>query len=128
MKKAWKNREEVMKIGGEQVSWPVFFGRAKPSKGPIAGSNSIFFTSDVADYPFDAKKAAEALVLELTPRAPDHVTYKKLWPAVLTKHAVLLTEVNSICAALKKKNELVFLDWGPRDRVPKDDYRTQRPA
>ena len=76
----------------------------------------------------DAKKAAEALVLELTPKAPDHITYKKLWPAVLTKHAVRLPDVNSICAALKKKNELVFLDWEPRGRVPKDDYRMQRPA
>jgi hypothetical protein len=84
--------------------------------------------NEAATLRADAKKAAEALVLELTPKAPDHTTYKKLWPAVLTKHAVRLTDVNSICAALKKKNELVFLDWEPRGRVPKDDYRMQRPA
>jgi hypothetical protein len=36
--------------------------------------------------------------------------------------------VNAICASLKKKNELVFLDWAPRGRAPKDDYRMQRPA
>jgi three-Cys-motif partner protein len=76
----------------------------------------------------DAKKAAEAAVLELTPKAPAHITYKKLWPAVLTKHAVRLTDVNTICANLKKKNELVFLDWEPRGRVPKDNYRMHRPA
>jgi three-Cys-motif partner protein len=84
--------------------------------------------NETATLRANAKKAAEALVLRLTPKAPEHITYKKLWPAVLTKHAVRLPDVNSICAALKKKNELVFLDWEPRGRVPKDDYRMQRPA
>ncbi len=74
----------------------------------------------------EAKKKATAKVLELTPKAPDHITYKKLWPAVMTEHVVRLTDVNTICADLKKKNELVFLDWEPRGRVPKDHYRMQR--
>jgi hypothetical protein len=72
------------------------------------------------------KAEAEALVLELTPKAPDHTTYKQVWAAVLTKHAVRLTDVNAICANLKKKDVLVFLDWEPRVRVPKDHYRMQR--
>lgn len=75
-----------------------------------------------------AKKAAEAAVLELAPKAPDHITYKQLWPMVLTKHAVRLTEVNAICTGLKKKNELIFLDWPPHAKAPKDGYRLQRPA
>ena len=75
-----------------------------------------------------AKKAAEAAVLELTPEAPNHITYKQLWPVVMTRHAVRLTEVNKICTDLKKKNELVFLDWAPRGKAPKDEYRLQRPA
>jgi peptide/nickel transport system substrate-binding protein len=36
----------------------IFFGRAHPSIGAIPSSNSIFFTKDVQDYPFDVKKAA----------------------------------------------------------------------
>jgi three-Cys-motif partner protein len=74
------------------------------------------------------KAKAEALVLELTPKAPDHITYKKLWAAVLTKHAVRVTDVNSICANLRKKELLLFLDWEPGRRVPQDHYRTQRPG
>ena len=66
-------------------------------------------------------------MLDLTPKAPDHITYKNLWPAVLTKHAVRVTEVNAICARLKKKNELVFLDWEAREAQPEDHYRMQRP-
>jgi three-Cys-motif partner protein len=74
-----------------------------------------------------AKSAAEEAVLELTPKAPGHITYKQLWPMVLTKHAVRLSEVNAICTGLKKRNELIFLDWAPRGRAPKDEYRMQRP-
>jgi three-Cys-motif partner protein len=74
-----------------------------------------------------AKKAAETTVLDLTPKAPDHISYKQLWPMVLMKHTVRLSEVNAICAKLKKMNKLVFLDWAPRVRTPKDNYRLQRP-
>jgi three-Cys-motif partner protein len=84
--------------------------------------------NEAATLRADAKKASEAAVLKLTPKAPAHITYKKLWPAVLTTHAVRLTDVNTICANLRKKNELLFLDWEPRGRVPKDHYRMQRPA
>jgi three-Cys-motif partner protein len=74
------------------------------------------------------KAQAEALVLDLTPKAPDHITYKSLWAAVLTKHAVRVTDVNAICASLKMKNELVFLDWEAGKRKPEDHYRMQRPV
>jgi hypothetical protein len=74
------------------------------------------------------KAKAEALVLKLTPKAPDHIIYKKLWAAVLTKHAVRVTDVNSICANLRKKEALLFPDWETGKRVPQDHYRTQRPA
>jgi three-Cys-motif partner protein len=74
------------------------------------------------------KVKAEALVLELTPKAPDYIIYNKLWAAVLTKHAVRVTDVNSICAILRKKGALLFPDWETGKRVPQDHYRTQRPA
>jgi hypothetical protein len=74
------------------------------------------------------KAQAEALVLDLTPKAPDHITYKRLWAAVLTKHAVRVTDLNAICASLKKKSEFVFLDWEAGKRKPEDHYRMQRPV
>jgi peptide/nickel transport system substrate-binding protein len=48
-------------IDRQFIADTVFFGRASPAKGPISGSNTIFFTKDVVDYPFDAKKAASLL-------------------------------------------------------------------
>jgi hypothetical protein len=47
---------------------------------------------------------------------------------VLTKLAVRVTDVNSICAILRKKGALLFPDWETGKRVPQDHYRTQRPA
>jgi hypothetical protein len=84
--------------------------------------------NDTAKLLADAKKEAEVAILELTPKAPLHITYRRLWAAVLMKYIVRLTDVNSICAGLKKNNELVFLDWEAGKRVPKDNYRMQRPA
>jgi hypothetical protein len=74
-----------------------------------------------------AKAEAETMVLAITPKAPDHIPYKKLWAAVLTQHAVRLTDVNSICGALYKKGKLASPNWEERARVPKDHYKLQRP-
>lgn len=48
-------------IDRQFIADTVFFGRAHPSLGAIASSNSIFFSKDVQDYPFDVKKAAKLL-------------------------------------------------------------------
>jgi len=84
--------------------------------------------SDAAAMRNGAKRAAEAMVPELTPKAPAHILYKKLWPQLLVKHAVRLPDVNAICTSLKKRNAIVFLDWPPRGKAPKDEYRMQQPA
>jgi peptide/nickel transport system substrate-binding protein len=48
-------------IDRQFIADTIFFGRAHPSVGAIHTSNSIFFTKDVQDYPFDVKKAAAML-------------------------------------------------------------------
>jgi peptide/nickel transport system substrate-binding protein len=61
----FKNREVrqalMQGIDRQFIADTIFFGRAHPSIGAIASSNSIFFTKDVQDYPFDPKKAAKLL-------------------------------------------------------------------
>jgi three-Cys-motif partner protein len=74
-----------------------------------------------------AKAAAEAAILDITPRAPDHISYKRLWATVLTHHAVRLTDVNTMCAKLRRTEALLFPDWETSKRVPQDHYRVQRP-
>jgi len=48
-------------IDRQFISDTIFFGRAHPSIGAVHTSNSIFFTKEVQDYPFDVKKAAAML-------------------------------------------------------------------
>jgi hypothetical protein len=57
-------------------------------------------------------EAVALRALDLTPKAPDHITYKSLWAAVLTKHAVRVTDLNAICASLKKEKRVCFPQLG----------------
>lgn len=72
------------------------------------------------------KQKARALLLSLTPFAPESITYKRLWALVLAKHSVRRTEVNAMCVEMKKIGQLTFPDWEPNKRVPQDGYRVQR--
>ncbi|MDF3810643.1 ABC transporter substrate-binding protein [Rhodopseudomonas sp. BAL398] len=55
-------RQALMQaIDRDFIADTVFFGRAHPSVGAIASSNTIFFTKDVQAYPFDVKKAGAML-------------------------------------------------------------------
>lgn len=83
---------------------------------------------DTAAELASAKKAAEAAIMELVPKSPEHITFGKLWPMVLGRHMVRLTEVNTICNNLRKAEKLLFPNWEARMRAPKDHYLVQRPA
>jgi three-Cys-motif partner protein len=67
------------------------------------------------------RAAARATILDLTPLAPG-TTYQKLWPLVLSRHVVRLTDVNAICGVLRKEQAIMFPTWEDRARVPKDHY------
>lgn len=73
------------------------------------------------------KRLATDFIRQLVPKSPTAVPYRSLWAAVLAKHAVRRTDINAICAAMKKRGELSFPDWEPRRQVPQDHYRVQRP-
>jgi three-Cys-motif partner protein len=83
--------------------------------------------NETAEFLEAERKKASANILDVTPRDPSHFTYRNLWAAVLTRHVVRLTDVNAICADLRKRGELVFPGWESGKRVPKDDYITHRP-
>jgi three-Cys-motif partner protein len=70
-----------------------------------------------------AKRDADATVLELIPDPPASVLYGDIWPAVLALHVVKLTDVNKICANLRKEGKIEFPNWEKGKHVPKDNYR-----
>ncbi len=75
----------------------------------------------------EAKSAAELTFLRLVPAAPASIKFEDVWPHVLSRHVVRLKDMNDIATRLRKQARLVFLDWGPRKRVPDGHYRMQRP-
>jgi len=73
-----------------------------------------------------AKEAAEKTLLELTPAAPEATRYENIWPRVLAKHVVRLTDVNQIAARLRKEQKIVFPDWERGKRVPQSNYKMHK--
>jgi len=72
------------------------------------------------------KGAAEKALLELTPAAPGATKYELVWPRVLAKHIVRLTDVNQIAARLRKEQRIAFPDWEHGRRVPQPNYRMHK--
>ena len=66
------------------------------------------------------------MLVNMTAMADGNITPSENGP-YLVSGAVRLTDVNAICSALKKKGQLVGLNWEDRARVPKDHYKLQRP-
>lgn len=73
------------------------------------------------------KERATEMVRKITPKAPGHMTYRQLWATVLSEHAVKKTEMNKICARLRKIGDIIFPDWEDGKRVPQDRYKVHRP-
>lgn len=73
-------------------------------------------------------EAARQLLLEITPAAPQTITYGELWPQVLSRHAVRKADLNSMAAAMRKDKRLLFPGWPDGKRVPGDGFRVSRPA
>jgi hypothetical protein len=73
-----------------------------------------------------AKEAAEKTLLELTPAAPEATRYENVWPRVLAKHVVRLTDVNQIAARLRKEQKIIFPDWERGKRVPQSNYKMHK--
>jgi hypothetical protein len=69
---------------------------------------------------------AEKTILELTPEQPGSIRYEELWPQVLSRHVVKLTDVNQITAKLRSEGRLVVPNWEAGKRVPQVGYMMQR--
>jgi hypothetical protein len=97
-----------------------------------SGQNELFESlHDMGPDKLDAalkreKSAARTALLALTPEAPGVIKYEDLWPQVLSRHIIRLTELNALAAELRKSGELLFPDWVTGKRVPQDHYSVQR--
>jgi three-Cys-motif partner protein len=72
------------------------------------------------------RREAETTVLQLVPQGPESILYGSLWPRVLARHVVKISDVNKIAAQMRTDNRLSFPDWEKGKRVPQHNYRVQR--
>jgi hypothetical protein len=82
--------------------------------------------NEIAGYLEREAAAAETLLIELVPAAPNWIKYGDLWPQVLARRAVKRSAVNAIAARLRKSGVLEFENWAAGKRVPEDSYRASR--
>ncbi len=73
------------------------------------------------------RRAAAQTLLRLTPKEPDGILYRNLWPLVLAHHVVRKVDVNKIAAQLRREGKLLIPNWEKNKQVPQFSYRIQRP-
>jgi hypothetical protein len=78
----------------------------------------------IAAYLDGERQQAEVTLIEMV-RGMGPTTYGEIWPNVLSRHAVRLTDLNMIAARLRKDGVLMFPEWAARQRVPSDNSRVQ---
>jgi len=97
-----------------------------------SGQNELFESlHDMGPDKLDAalkreKSAARDALLALAPEAPGTIKYEDLWPQVLSRHIIRLTELNALAGELRRSGELLFPDWEAGKRVPSDVTSVQR--
>jgi three-Cys-motif partner protein len=74
------------------------------------------------------RENAEKTILELTPQEPDHILCRELWPLILARHVVRLTDVNQTAARMRGDSQIIFPNWEKGKRVPHPEYKMQRPT
>ena len=70
---------------------------------------------------------AEAFLLKIVPTAGRGEAWGQIWPKVLARHVIRLSDLNKVANHHRKKGQLIFPTWptGPK-RVPDNDFPVLR--
>lgn len=93
-------------------------------QGDMFGTDRGLGPDPIAAFLDDERRAAEASLIDMV-RSNGPITYGEIWPMILTRHAVRLTELNLIAARLRNQGILEFPEWTTRQRVPANENRVQ---
>jgi hypothetical protein len=98
----------------------------KTSQGELFESSVGLRSSSIENYLDSERRDADKLLLSLLNEQPNFQQYGNIWPVVLAKHAVRKMEVDETANQLRKAEQVVFAEWAPRLRVPKDNFGIAR--
>lgn len=105
-------------------------GRKKLEK-QAAASSQFELLGSMHEMAPDANKAflneemgaAQHLLVDLAPISGPGISWGELWPKILAKHVIRLTDLNKIANEQRKSGRLHFPSWSSeRKSVPDDDY------
>ena len=70
---------------------------------------------------------ARSMLLDIVPKTSPGVPWERIWPEVLAKHVIRLTDLNKIANELRKGRRLIFPSWPAGQKtVPDAGYRVFR--
>ena len=108
-------------------------GIAKAAKEVEASKQGSFFStvSGLRPDPLlqildEERKAAEQLLLNLLPECGRGTVWQDLWPRVLERHTIRLTELKDIAVRLNKIGKIEFLNLAQGKRKPADETLLRR--
>jgi three-Cys-motif partner protein len=108
-------------------------GAAKVAKEVQTSKQNNFFDTvqDLRPDPLmqildDERRAAERYLVDLIPANGDCVRWKQLWPRVLERHTIRLTELKDIATRLAKDGSIELRNLLPPKRKPADDTIVRR--
>lgn len=92
----------------------------------LASTNDMGPDRSAISLPMETQRARD-LLLALAPYDGSAVRWDEVWPAVLSRCVIRLTELKRIANELRKSRELVFPGWPDGSkRTPNDDYLLRR--
>jgi hypothetical protein len=75
----------------------------------------------------DEMSNARRLLLDIVPRSAPGEPWERIWPKVLAKHVIRLTDVNKIANECRKEGQIIFPTWtAGRKTVPDSNYMVFR--
>jgi hypothetical protein len=75
----------------------------------------------------DEEKRARVMLLDLVPASGVGIRWDAVWPVVLSRCVIRLTDLKRIANEYRKSGALEFPDWPrPANRTPKNDYLVRR--
>lgn len=116
------------------VQQDIVRGAAKMTASTHASDQVEMFPSfsEVAPVPSTVLlgrelKSAETSLIACLHSAASPPIWSDVWPQILERHVVTHTQVNEVANRLRLAGTVVFPDWAPRQRAPRDGDRLVLP-
>lgn len=104
----------------------IKFVESASGQGEIFQSLHEMAPNEVEHFLETERTSAELSFLSMLTDDFTSATYGQLWPKILARHVIRLTDLNKIAARLRKEGKISFPGWEKRRQVPQSHYHVHR--